>query len=149
MLDYFSPIWPFLKHFLAPLDKFGPFGPVWTSLDHVGPFWPILDHVRPFWPFFTILTIFDHFGPFWPIFTILTIFHNCWPFGIILDHFSPFWTILDHLDHFDHFRRLPFLTFSEKFLIQNFFLSFWNQRIYDTTLGSRDIATWHFLWCRS
>ena len=35
----------------------------------------------------------------------------------------------------------PFL-----FLIQNLFWLFWHQPIYDTTLGSRDVAMWRCLW---
>ena len=63
---------------------------------------------------------FDHFGLF----------------GTIWDHFGPFWTILNNFDQF-----WPSLTFYFfKFLIHNFFRSFWHQRIYDTTLGSWDIA---------
>ena len=54
------------------------------------------------------------------------------PFLTILDHFRPFRPFWPFLTIFDHFRI--------------FFRSFWHQRIYDTTLGSRDIAMWRFLW---
>ena len=100
--------------------------------------------VRPayfdnFWQF---LTIFDHFYHFWPFWTILDHFDHFdhfSPFGTIFGHFGPFWPFLTVFDNFSPF-------FFWKFLFRICFRSFWHQRIYDTTLGSRDIAMWRFLW---
>ena len=44
-------------------------------------------------------------------------------------------------------KKWPFSTlFLFDFFIQNSFWLFWHQRIYGTTLSSRDIVTWRFLW---
>ena len=63
---------------------------------------------------------------------------------IMLDHFRPFWPILTISDYFWPF--WPFFTLSLAIFFSFFLGPFWHQRIYDTTLSSRDIAMWRFLW---
>ena len=42
--------------------------------------------------------------------------------------------------------KVSFVSIFLQIFFQILFRSFWHQRIYDTALGSRDIAMWRFLW---
>ena len=51
------------------------------------------------------------------------------------------WIFLTFFLEISFFENLVFRN-----VFQNFFRAHWDQRIYETILGSRDIATWRFLW---